>query len=275
MPPLSVVIIARDEADRIGDAIRSVAFADEVVVLDSGSTDGTVAVAQALGARVLGTDWPGHVQQKNRALAEATHPWVLSLDADERVSPELARAILGALVEDPPVEGFTVDRRNVWLGRVLRGGRFALDRRVRLVRRQAARCVGEDPHDSLEVQGPTAHLEGPLEHEPYRDLGEHLATIDTYTARWAQSTRRRAHWWDLAFRPPWAFVRGYVLGGGFRDGVSGLVVAALGALYTLLKWSRLWTRQREETATIPSGPVTDRRTDPATAGSGTAPGTGP
>jgi len=258
MPLLSVVIIARDEADRIGDAVRSAAFADEVVVLDSGSTDGTPGVARALGARVVASDWPGHVAQKNRALAEAAHPWVLSLDADERVSPALAAAVRRALAEDPPVDGFSVARRNHWLGRAMRAGGWYPDRRLRLVRRARARWVGEDPHDRLEVGGPTARLEGDLEHHPYRSLGEHLATIDRYSARWAEVTRSRARWWDLAFRPPWRFVRGYLLQGGFRDGRAGLLVAALGALYTLLKWSRLAERG-DRVATIPSGPATERR----------------
>ncbi len=275
MPPLSVVIIARDEADRIGDAIRSAAFADEVVVLDSGSTDGTPDVVRALGARVVATGWPGHVAQKNRALAEAACDWVLALDADERVTPALATAVHAALAVDPEVDGFTVDRRNVWLGRPLAGGGWYPDRRLRLVRRDRARWVGEDPHDRLEVRGPTRHLDGGIEHHPYRHLGEHLATIDAYTARWAEGTRHRARWWDLAFRPPWRFLRGYVLQGGFRDGVRGLVVAALGALYALLKWSRLWLREREGSATIPSGPSTDRRGPPEVERRGDPTGTAP
>ncbi|MBN1335239.1 MAG: glycosyltransferase family 2 protein [Deltaproteobacteria bacterium] len=261
MSPLSVVIIACNEADRIGDAIRSVAFAHEVVVLDSGSTDGTPEVARGLGARVVRTDWPGHVAQKNRALAEAAHPWVLALDADERVGAPLAEAIRRVLAEDPPVEGFHVCRRNHWLGRPLVGGGWYPDRRLRLVRRGRGRWVGEDPHDRLEVPGPTASLHGDLEHHPYRDLGEHLSTLDRYSATWAAGTNRRAHWWDLAVRPPWRFVRGYLLQGGYRDGTRGLVVASLGALYTLLKWSRRWMEQQEQGATIRSGPATDRRVE--------------
>src|SRR3989304_303708 len=117
---LSVTIIARDEEDRIGDAIRSVGFGDEIVVLDSGSRDGTVALCRSLGARVVETDWPGYVAQKNRALKHTTHEWVLSIDADERVSPGLAEAIKKALAADPPVAGFLVARRQRYLGRWIR-----------------------------------------------------------------------------------------------------------------------------------------------------------
>ncbi len=230
---LSAVIIARDEADRIEDAIRSVAFADECVVLDSGSRDDTVARARALGARVIETDWPGHVAQKNRALAEARGDWILSIDADERVTEPLRAAILAALAA-PAADGYRVARRNWWLGHRLAHGHWYPDRRVRLARRDRARWGGEDPHDVLIVDGRVADLPGDLDHHPYRSLAEHLATIERYSAIGA----RRGSWLDVLVRPGWHFFRGYVLRRGFLDGVPGLVVASLGALHTLLKWSR-------------------------------------
>jgi glycosyltransferase involved in cell wall biosynthesis len=230
---LSAVIIARDEADRIEDAIRSVAFADECVVLDSGSTDDTVARARALGARVVRTDWPGHVAQKNRALAEARGDWVLAIDADERVTEPLRAAILSA-VGAPAADGYRMARRNWWLGKRLAHGHWYPDARVRLARRNAARWGGQDPHDVLIVDGVVADLAGDLDHLPYRSLAEHLATIDRYSAIDA----RAGSWLDILARPPWHFFHGYVLRRGFLDGAPGLVVAALGAVYTLLKWSR-------------------------------------
>lgn len=246
MPRLSVVIIVRNEADRLPEAIRSVGFADELLVLDSGSSDDTVAVARGLGARVIETGWPGHVAQKNRGLREAFHPWVLSIDADERVSPALAGSIVAALGEEPLVAGFELARRNHYLGRPLRAGGWYPDRRLRLVRRGSARWVGVDPHDRLEVDGPTRSLAGDLDHHPYRDLAEHHATIDRYTARFVEVTDARARWWDLVLRPPWRFVRGYLLQAGFLDGSAGLQVAWLGARYTSLKWRRLWAAQRRD-----------------------------
>lgn len=239
---LSAVIIARDEEDRIADAIRSVGFADEVLVLDSGSTDETVAVATAAGARVVQTDWPGHVAQKNRAFELAQGEWLLSLDADEAVSPEL-RASIEAAVRTPGENvGFSVPRRNVWLGHPLTGGGWYPDRRVRLVRRGKGRWGGVDPHDTLVVDGSVGELRGDLVHVPYRSLGEHLATIDRYTRTSAELLRAsgaRAGWGALLLRPLGHFLRAWILQRGYRDGAPGLVVAALGAVYVLLKWARV------------------------------------
>ncbi len=238
---LSAVIIARDEVDRIGDAIRSVAFAEECLVLDSGSTDGTPELAESLGARVIRTGWPGHVAQKNRAFSMASHDWLLSIDADERVSPELARSIQQAL-KTPAAQGYRVSRRNLWLGHALTGGHWYPDARIRLARRDACRWVGQNPHDHLQVSGPVAPLSGDLIHLPYRDLAEHLSTIDRYTATAARELRaagRRARWTDLWLRPGWRFFSGFVLSGGFRDGVPGLLLAGMGSLYCALKWARV------------------------------------
>ncbi len=230
---LSAVIIAKDEADRIEAAVRSVAFADEVVVLDSGSKDATAQIATAAGARVVHTDWPGFVAQKNRAWAEARGEWVLSIDADEVVSDALRKAIVAALIH-PAAEGFTVNRQTRWLGHSLRHGFAFPDTRLRLARRDCGTWVGRDPHDRLQVNGRTAALEGDLVHDPYRSFAEHLATLDRYSALDARSGTPL----DVLVRPPWHFFRGYLLKGGCRDGWPGLAFAAMGAFYTFLKWSR-------------------------------------
>jgi glycosyltransferase involved in cell wall biosynthesis len=244
--PLSVTIIARDEADRIAAAIRSVSFADEVLVLDSGSTDDTVAVAESLGARVIVTDWPGYVAQKNRAASEAQHDWVLSIDADERVTPELRQAIAAALGDVGDVAGFEIARLGFWEGEPMRHGTWWPARQVRLFDRRHARFEGRDPHDRVVVDGRTRRLEGALHHLPYRDLSEHLATIERYTALFVAgclSEGRRAHWWDIAFRPPLHLFKAIVLKAGFLDGVRGLCVAGLGTAHVLLKWGRLYMVQ--------------------------------
>lgn len=242
MAPLSVAIVARDEADRVGAALDSVAFADEIVVLDSGSTDDTVAICAARGARVMQTDWPGYVAQKNRALAACRHGWVLSLDADEVVSPALAEEIQALLRGEPPCAGYAVARRNHWLGAPMTHGTWGRDWKLRLIRRDRARWEGTEPHDAAVVDGPVGRLRGAIDHHPYRDLGEHLATIDRYTrlaARDMARQGRKAHWWDLLFRPTLHFVAAFLLRRGFLDGVRGLLVAGLGATYVLLKWGRL------------------------------------
>ena len=230
---LSAVIIAKNEADRIEAAIRSVAFADEVLVLDAGSEDDTVARAVALGARVLSTDWPGFVAQKNRGLQAATGEWVLSLDADERVDEVLAASIVAAVASEG-ADGFVVNRRTSWLGHRLAHGHAWPDSRVRLVRAARARWVGHDPHDLLAVDGPMRPLAGELLHDPYRSLGEHLKTIDTYT----RLDARRGSVLDVLFRPLWHLFAALILRRGLLDGWPGVAFAGLGALYTFLKWTR-------------------------------------
>jgi len=250
MLPLSVVIIAQDEADRLPDAIRSASFADEVIVLDSGSTDDTVALARSLGATVIETDWPGHVAQKNRALQHASHDWVLSLDADERLSPRLAASVQAILSTTPAHGAYRVARLNFWEGAPLRHGTWYPDARVRLFRRGLARWAGTDPHDRVETSGTVGRLAGDLHHHPYRSLAEHLQTIDRYTARHAEvalSEGRRAAWWDVALRPILHLVKALLLKRGLLDGVRGICVAGLGATYVLLKWTRLYLAQRDAT----------------------------
>jgi len=240
---LSLAIIAKNEADRIAACIASVPAADEVVVLDSGSSDATAEVAERAGARVVRTDWPGHVAQKNRALSEVNGDWVLSLDADERLSPEAAADVAALIASPGEVAGASFPRCSHWLGRPIRHGRWYPDRKLRLVRRGLARWAGDDPHDRLVVDGPVRRLRGDILHFPYRDLNEHLATIHRYGAISAASLARRgviAHWYDVALRPPAHFVDAWVLRRGFLDGLPGLVIAGLGASHVLAKWGRLY-----------------------------------
>lgn len=244
MLPLSVAILAHNEADRIGEALASVSFADEVVVLDSGSSDDTVAVARAAGARVIETDWPGFVAQKNRALEAVSHRWVLSLDADERVSQALADEIASLWSGGEPqgVAGYSVPRLSWWMGAPLRYGTWYPDRRVRLVDRHHARWEGDDPHDRLGVSGRVACLQGDLLHHPYRSFAEHAETIDRYTRIAAQAARERgvvARAWDPALRPAAHLFKALVLKRGLLDGPRGLAVAGLGAVYVQLKWLRI------------------------------------
>lgn len=245
---LSLVVIAVDEADRLGRCLDSVPQAVEKVVVDSGSRDATRQVATAHGARWIRADWPGHVAQKNRALRLASQSWVLSLDADEWLEPEAAEAVAGAIASaSADVDAFRLARCNHWLGRPIRHGRWYPDRKVRLVRRGAGRWVGDDPHDRLEVAGRVVDLPGDIGHVPYRSFAEHLQTIDRYTATSARSLDARgvrARRRDVLARPPLRFMDAYLLRAGFLDGGAGLALAGLGAVYTGMKWGRLWRRQR-------------------------------
>lgn len=249
MLPLSVAIVACNEADRLPAALSSVAFADDVVVVDGGSSDDTVALARSLGARVIVSEWQGFAAQKNKALDAANHDWVLCLDADERVSPELAAELAALRVTGMAgLAGAWLPRLSWWMGAPLRHGTWYPDRQLRLVDRRLGRWGGEEPHARIGVAGATARLQAPLLHHPYRDLAEHLAKIDRYSAEAAAAALlagRRAMPWDLAFRAPAHLAKSLLLRGGLRDGPRGLAVALLGASYVQLKWLRIWMGRGE------------------------------
>ena len=246
MPRLSVVVITRNEAANIRAALESVRWADELVVVDSGSTDDTLRIAGEIADRVTAHHWAGYGAQKNHATELAAHDWVLSLDADERVSPALAREIRALLQAEPAARGYRIPRVTRYLGRWIRSTDWYPDYQLRLYDRRAARWNDRLVHESVAVDGPVRRLRGELEHHAYRDVSHHLQTIDRYTtlaARQMHREGRRAGWVDLAVRPPAAFLRNYVVRRGVRDGVHGLIVSLLNAGYVLLKFVKLWERR--------------------------------
>ena len=234
---LSLVVIARNEADRIGRCLDSVP-ADHKLVLDAGSIDDTREVARRHGAEVVAADWPGFVAQKNRGLDHAPGPWVVSLDADEWLDATAAVALRAAVDRDP-VAGFGFVRQNRWLGRDLVAGRFAFERKVRVVLKGAGRWGGREPHDQLDVSGPVGWLPGRLLHDPYRSFAEHLATARRYADLSAEALvaeGARAGVWDVWGRPGWHLADALVVRGGWRDGWAGVAVAGVGAWSTARKW---------------------------------------
>jgi glycosyltransferase involved in cell wall biosynthesis len=247
-PGLSACIIARDEEDRLPGCLDSLRFCDELLVVDSHSRDRTRELAAAAGARVIERDWPGHVAQKEFAIRAASHDWVLCVDADERISPELAAEIEALRAQGfDGACGYVVPRRSRYLGRWIRHGTWYPDWKLRLFDRRRGRWGGRDPHDRVEVEGATRRLRGELLHEPYRSFEEHLATIDRYTTTMAEQLHaegRRAHLLDLVWRPPLRFLGFYVLRGGCLDGWRGLLLAYLAAHYVRLKYAKLWLRSR-------------------------------
>jgi len=245
--PLTVTIIAVNEADRIGSAIRSVAFADEVLVVDSGSTDDTVAVARALGARVIETDWPGYRVQKNRAATWARHDWVLGLDADEVVGEALAASIQ-AVLDSPAAVGFEVARLGHWMGAPIEHGTWRPDRAIRLFDRRHGEWTGGSVHERVSVVGEVGRLDGDLFHYPYRDLNEQLGTMQRYAELFvqdAQAEGRSARVVDVVFRPVFHLLKALILKGGIRDGVRGFCLASLGAAGVMLKWGMLYLSDHE------------------------------
>ncbi len=243
MPKLSVTIITKNEAEDIAAALDSVAWADERVVVDSCSSDATADIAARHGARVIAREWPGYVAQKNYAASAARHDWILSLDADERVTPELAREIQQALANEPSDRGFRIPRVTYHLGRWIRSTDWYPDHQLRLYDRRRARWTGRYVHEGVTVDGSIGGLAGELQHYAYRDIAEHLSTIDHYTTLAAQQMfedGRRATIWDLAVVPPLTFLRNYVLKRGFRDGRVGLIISTMNTHYVFLKFAKLW-----------------------------------
>jgi len=247
VPKLSVTIITKNEAADLGDALESVSWADEVIVVDSESTDGTVAIARRFASHVTVRPWPGYVEQKNHAAQLATHDWILSLDADERVTPALAREIRAAIAQTPAYAAFRIPRVTWHLGRWIRSTDWYPDHQVRLYDRRSAQWTGTYVHESVTAQGPLGELKGELQHFAYRDIADHLETIDrytTYSARQMREAGRHAGLLRLAGHPPLAFLRNYIARGGFRDGVPGFVISSLNAYYVFLKFAKLWELER-------------------------------
>ena len=245
---ISACIVARDEEDRLPACLDSLGFCDEILVVDSHSRDRTREIAAAHGARVLERDWPGHVAQKEFAIREAKHDWVLCVDADERISPELAAEIARLRADGfDGCAGYVVPRRSRYLGRWIRHGTWYPDWKLRLFDRRRGRWGGRDPHDRVELEGATRRLAGELLHDPYRTFAEHLATIDRYTTTMADQLHadgKRARIVDLLLRPPLRFLGFYVLRLGFLDGWRGLLLAVLAAHYVRLRYWKLWLKER-------------------------------
>jgi glycosyltransferase involved in cell wall biosynthesis len=247
VPKVSVTVITRNEAGHIAAALDSVAWADEAIVVDAESTDDTVAIARRFTEKVTVRPWNGYGDQKNHAASLATHDWILSLDADERVTPPLAAEIRALLSADPAHAAYRIPRVTWHLGRWIRSTDWYPDHQIRLYDRRAARWAGQYVHERLEVAGSVGTLRRELQHFAYRDISDHLDTIDRYTtaaARQMHEAGRRAAWWDLAAHPPLAFLRNYVARAGFRDGTAGLVVSILNAYYVFLKFAKLRELQK-------------------------------
>jgi glycosyltransferase involved in cell wall biosynthesis len=246
--PISVTVITLNERAHIDACLASVGWADEVLVVDSGSTDDTVDRATRAGARVVVRDWPGYAAQKNAAAELASHDWILSIDADERVTPDLAGEIRRAVAAPRGMAGFRVPRVTWHLGQWIRTTDWYPDYQLRLYDRRRARWTPRRVHESVEAAGPVATLRHELQHYAYRDISHHHQTMDRYTTLAAEEmwdAGRRARIGDLLLQPPAAFLRNYLLRRGVLDGAAGLVVSGMNAYYVLLKFAKLRALERQ------------------------------
>jgi glycosyltransferase involved in cell wall biosynthesis len=245
---LTACIITFNEADRIEACLRSVSFCDEIIVVDSHSTDATRQIASSLGARVIERDWPGYRSQKQFAIEMASHDWVLCLDADERVTSELRQEIEALRARDFPEQaGWSLPRITDYFGRFLRHGNTYPDRLIRLFDRRRGGWIGEEIHENTHVNGSVGHLSGHLEHFSYRSLTDHHNRMARYAdlmARALYARGKRCGLGKVLFNPQWRFFRGYVLRLGFLDGWRGLVFHLVEANYVRRKYLGLYMLTR-------------------------------
>ncbi len=255
MTPISAVLITLNEEQRLAKALESVRFCDEVLVMDAGSVDRTREIAAAAGARVVVRAWEGFTAQRNHVVAAARHDWVLAVDADERVTPELRAEIESLRAAGFAHAGYRIPRIAFYLGRWIRGTDWYPDPQLRLFDRRRGRWTGGLVHESVHVEGTVGRLRGDLEHHTYEDIADHMATIDRYTTLWAKQAHgegKRAGPLDGCVASTWAFIRNYVVRGGFLLGEAGLTVSSFNAYYTYAKLAKLRELGRTAQAVPPA-----------------------
>lgn len=251
---ITAAIISFNEAENIRAACESVSWVDEVLVVDSESTDDTVAIARECGARVISRPWPGFALQKQFAADQAGHEWVLSLDADERVSSELRASIEGlkGIPDDQLASGYRIPRRSFYMGRWIRGGGWYPDFQLRLFRKDSGRWEGPHIHESVKMndEGRVEKLEGDILHYPVRDASYHHRMVgERYAplaARQMFESGRRTTPIRIATSGPAAFIRSLILKGGWRDGLAGWSIASFAGHHAFLKHLLLWEMQQNQ-----------------------------
>jgi hypothetical protein len=252
--PISLVVIAANEERNLPRCLKAADFCSEIVVVDSGSTDHTLEIAAGHGAHIFHRPWSGFVAQKNFACEQASQPWVLCLDADEMISPELRHSIERSFQNEPPVDGFEMNRHSIYGDKLINHSGWYPQWRLFLFRRGSAVWGGTDPHAEVIFHGKQkTRLKGDLFHYTYTGIRHHVAKNMTFAREAAESMHaqgRRATWPDLLARAPWAMFRSYVIQRGFLSGFHGLVIAAVAGFYTFLKYAMLREIQmREKRAT--------------------------
>ena len=242
--PLSVCIITFNEEENIRTCLESVKWADEIIVVDSRSTDRTVSICKEYTERIFVRDFPGYRDQKNYAVKQATYNWILSIDADEEVSHELQLEMKDLLeANDLKEVGFYMSRKTEYIGEWVTYGRWYPDLKLRLFDKRYGCWEGENLHESVSIQGPTRRLKGDLLHRTYRDLSHHLQVINNFTTISAQQKKGRkiGHpTLKAIFHPLAYFLNSYILRRGIFHGTRGLILSVMGSYYVFLKYAKLW-----------------------------------
>jgi glycosyltransferase involved in cell wall biosynthesis len=244
---ISAVLIALDEERNIGAALESVAWADELLVVDGGSSDNTRQQCEERKARVVERRFTSYVEQKNFALDEASHDWVLSLDADERASSSLTSEIRSLCQDGFQASGYRIPRVTFYMGRFVRSTAWYPDHQLRLFDRRRGRWKGKYVHESVTVNGPVEKLRGEILHYSYENLSDHIERLNRYAglaARQMQESGRKPGLWPAVAYPPFVFLKNYIIKRGFRDGSVGFIVSVMNAYYVFLKYVMLWEKEK-------------------------------
>ena len=245
MESIAAIVITKNEERNIAACLECLKWMDEMIVVDAESLDRTIELAKAYTPKVFVHTWPGYGPQKNFAMAQAMADWILIVDADERVSPELQVEIrqIIALPPNDKVSAYRVPRRNFYYGRWVKWGGTYPDYQIRLFRRGTARYNDVRIHENLIVNGKIGTLNGHLDHYTEGRLDDHFKKFDLYTTLAAQEkskSRSVVRWSDLAFRPIVTLLKTYLLKQGFRDGIHGLIISVFASMYTFVKYAKLW-----------------------------------
>jgi glycosyltransferase involved in cell wall biosynthesis len=250
---LSVTIITLNEERNIRDCMESVKWADEIIVVDSGSTDRTVEISREYTDKVYNNPWPGHKEQKNFAVSKSSNLWIFSIDADERVTPELSDFILKEL-ENPHYDGYRFPRKNHFLGKWLRHGGWYPDHVLRLFRKDKGAFGGINPHDKVFVEGKVSTIPVPLFHYTYSSLSQYVAKQNSYSTAAAEAMAQKGkeiHPLFIPLKTFWKFIETYMVKMGFLDGFHGFV-AAIGASFSAFwKYAKLWEHTQKKDRTLP------------------------
>jgi glycosyltransferase involved in cell wall biosynthesis len=245
---ISVIIITRNEENNIADCLESVIWADDIIVVDSFSTDMTVEIAKKYTNRVYQREWTGYAKQKEYALSLANHKWVLSLDADERLSDELRESIFVNIIAPLPFDGYYISRRNYFLGKWIKSCGWYPGYQLRYFKKEKTKVTDRKVHEAFVVDGEVGYLNGDIIHNTHPNIEHIIKKINEYSTLQAEEKwkRKRAHWYNILLNPAFDFFHHYFIRHGFTDGIYGLLVSIIHTITSIITYMKIWEMQKKK-----------------------------